>query len=59
MKNVELKIEGDKLRIEVDLTQEFGPSGSGKSIVIASSEGNQSIGKDGIKIGLNVFRPNK
>jgi ABC-type lipoprotein export system ATPase subunit len=45
--------------IEVDLLQDFGPSGSGKSNVIASSEGNQPIGKDDVKIGLNVYKPNK
>lgn len=59
MKNVVLKVEGSKLFIEVDLTQEFGPSGSGKTIIIASSEGNQSVGVDDIKIGLNVYKPNK
>lgn len=31
MKNVEMKIEGSKLTIEVDLDQDFGPSSSGKS----------------------------
>jgi hypothetical protein len=57
MKNVEMKVEGDKLTITVDLTKEFGPSSSGKTIIIASSEGNQTIDyKDGYKIGLNVYK---
>lgn len=56
MKNIEMKIEGDKLIITVDLSRRFGLSSSGKSVIIASSEGNQSIpGNDGIKIGLNVY----
>jgi hypothetical protein len=59
MKNVKLTVNGDKLLIEVDLTKEFGPSSSGKSIVIASTEGNQPVGKDNIKIGLNVYKPNR
>lgn len=59
MKNVKLTIDGDKLLVEVDLSQDFGLSGSGKSIVIASTEGNKPVGKGGIKIGLNVYRPNK
>ncbi|MFH0937740.1 MAG: hypothetical protein V1899_00410 [Planctomycetota bacterium] len=57
MKNVELKVEGNVLTIKVDLTKEFGPSSSGKTIIIASSEGNQSVpDQDGVKIGLNVYK---
>jgi ABC-type uncharacterized transport system YnjBCD ATPase subunit len=59
MKNVSFTVKGDKLLIEVDLSKDFGPSGSGKSIIVASTEGNQPIGKDDIKIGLNVYKPNK
>jgi len=56
MKNIEMKVEGDKLVIAVDLSKRFGKSSSGKSIIIASSEGNQSVpGKEEIKIGLNVY----
>ncbi len=57
MKNVEMSVEGNVLTIKVDLTKEFGPSTSGKTIIIASSEGNQSVpGKETVKIGLNVYR---
>jgi len=57
MKNVEMSIDGNILTIKVDLSKEFGPSTSGKSIVIASSEGNKSIpGKEDVKIGLNVYK---
>jgi len=57
MKNVELKVEGNILTIKVDLTKEFGPSSSGKTIIIASSEGNAAIPeKEEIKIGLNVYK---
>jgi hypothetical protein len=57
MKNVEIKVEGNILKIEVDLTKEFGPSASGKTIIIASTEGNVSIpGVEDKKIGLNVYR---
>lgn len=57
MKNVDMKVEGDTLVIKVDLTKEFGPSSSGKTIIIASSEGNQTIEyKDGYKLGLNVYK---
>ena len=57
MKNVEMKVEDNILTIKVDVTKEFGPSASGKTIIIASTEGNISIpDKDNIKIGLNVYR---
>ena len=57
MKNVEMKVEENILTIKVDLTKEFGPSASGKTIIIASTEGNISIPeKDAIKIGLNIYR---
>jgi hypothetical protein len=57
MKNVEMKLEDNILTIKVDLTKEFGPSSSGKTIIIASTEGNISVpDKDDIKIGLNVYK---
>jgi len=52
-----MKLEGDILTIKVDVTKEFGPSSSGKTIIIASTEGNISIpDKEAVKIGLNVYR---
>ena len=57
MKNVEMKIDKNKLIITVDLKKEFGKSKSGKSITIASTEGNAAVdGTDDVKIGLNVYR---
>lgn len=57
MKNIEMSIEGNILTIKVDLTKDFGPSSSGKTIIIASSEGNQSLPEhEEIKIGLNVYK---
>jgi len=57
MKNVEMTVEGNILTIKVDLTKEFGPSSSGKTTIIASTEGNISIpGREEGKIGLNVYK---
>ncbi len=56
MKNVEMKVEGNILTITVDLTKEFGPSSSGKTIIIATTEGNVSIIDRDEKVGLNVYR---
>ena len=38
MKNVEITVEGNTLIFKIDLTKEFGPSSSGKNIIIASTE---------------------
>lgn len=56
MKNIEMITEGNILTIKVDISQRFGKSSSGKSTIIASTEGNQSVpGNEEIKIGLNVY----
>jgi hypothetical protein len=57
MKNVQMVVEGNILTITVDLSKEFGPSSSGKTIIIASTEGNVSIPEhEEAKVGLNIYR---
>ena len=57
MKNCEMKVTGNTLTITVDISKDFGKSSSGKSIIIASTEGNVSIPeKEDIKIGLNIYK---
>ena len=56
MKNVEMTVAGNILTIKVDLTKEFGPSASGKTTIIASTEGNITVPERGEKVGLNVYR---
>jgi len=56
-KNVEMKVEDNILTIKVDLSRDFGPSSSGKTTIIASTEGNISIpGREEVKIGLNIYK---
>ena len=57
-KNVDMRIEGERLIVEIDLTKDFGNSKSGKTIIVASSEGNATLPKpyEHIKLGLNVFK---
>jgi len=45
------------LSIEIDTTQDFGRSTSGKSNIIASSSGNKPIEVNGktIYLGLNLY----
>ncbi|NIP33734.1 MAG: hypothetical protein GWN39_02245, partial [Thermoplasmata archaeon] len=48
--------EGDELRVTVDLSEDHGPSSSGKSTIIGTTGGSQPL-EDGVtKIGLNVYR---
>jgi hypothetical protein len=56
MKNVEMSVEGNVLTIEVDLSKDYGSSSSGKTIIVASTEGNVSIPDREEKLGLNVYR---
>jgi hypothetical protein len=56
MKNAELKVDGNKLTITVDLSKDFGPSNSGKTIIIATSSGNKPVEGTDAVIGLNIYR---
>ncbi len=56
MKNVEMTVEGETLTIKVDLSKDFGKSKSGKTIIVASTEGNVSVPERNEKIGLNIYR---
>lgn len=57
MKNIDMQIQGDILTVKVDLKKEFGPSASGKTIIIATTEGNISVPEhESIKIGINIYR---
>ena len=56
MENVKTEKTGTILTITVDLSHKGTPSASGKSIVIASSKGNQVIDAEKkIYLGLNVY----
>lgn len=55
MKNVDVKIEGDVMVIKVDISKDFGKSSSGKTTIIASTEGNQEVKKN-VFVGLNVYK---
>ena len=56
MKNVQMVVEGNILTIKVDLSKEFGPSSSGKTIIVASTEGSVAVPERKEKVGLNVYR---
>lgn len=57
MKNVNVVINGNKMLIEVDLAKDFGRSASGKTVIVASTEGNADVpDHEGFKMGLNVYK---
>jgi hypothetical protein len=56
MQNIDMKIEKNKLILTVDLTKRLKDSTSGKTVIVASTEGNAKIeGHAGLQFGLNVF----
>lgn len=59
-KGVHYRLEGQKLVIEVDASSHFGPSSTGKNLIIASTEGNKQIEVNGddVCIGINIYRTN-
>jgi len=61
MKNIQTKVDAKGiLTITVDLNKDFGPSASGKTIIVASTQGNQAVGTakagDVVQVGVNVYR---
>jgi hypothetical protein len=52
--NIGYSLKGKILTLVIDLSQDHGQSGSGKSVIVASTHGNKQIG--GCKIGVNVYR---
>lgn len=58
MKNVTITTKGTTMTIVVDTTKDYGLSASGKSQIIASTEGNMpiSVGDENIIVGINIYR---
>jgi hypothetical protein len=57
MQNIQMAREGSVLVIRVDLSKSLGPSKSGKTILVASTNGNASVpGEADAKLGLNLYR---
>jgi hypothetical protein len=54
--NVQAVRDGDSVFIRIDLTQDLGPSKSGKTNMIASTQGNRNVPGTDVKIGVNCYR---
>jgi len=55
MENVEIKVEGNKAIISIDLAKRGKRSKSGKTISVASTHGNQTIPGTDVTLGLNAY----
>jgi len=57
MTNATMTRTGDKLTVEIDLSQDIGPSKTGKTLLIAKTAGAESVpGEDAARINLQVYR---
>jgi hypothetical protein len=57
MQNITISTKGSTLVIEIDATKDLGPSASGKTRLVASTQGNQKVtvaGRD-ISLGVNAY----
>lgn len=54
MDNVTTKVVGKVLTITVDLSKDFGASGSGKTVIVASTRGAVKVGD--VSVALNVYK---
>lgn len=52
--NIKYKIEGNKLLLSIDISKRLRKSKSGKTTIIASSNGNPKI-TDTVHLGLNCY----
>lgn len=57
MQNVKVEKKKDELVITIDLKAKTTPSKSGKSLIIATTNGNQRV-VDDIVLGLSCYRKN-
>ena len=59
MRNIEATVKGTVLTLTVDLSKDLGKSKSGKTNIIASTDGNVDLsqfGAPGVKVGLNIYK---
>lgn len=58
MKNVDVKVSATQIVITMDRSVDLGPSGSGKSILVATTAGIKGLDGTDLQLGLNLFRKN-
>ena len=57
MENIHMQVTGNILTITVNLAVAGRPSATGKTTVLATTNGNETVpGTNGVKIGINVYK---
>jgi len=59
MQNIALALKNNIVTLSIDTEKDYGPSSTDKSIIIASSRGNQLIEGTDVYIGINIFKQRK
>lgn len=59
MTNVSVKTDGNTIIITIDATQDLGPSKSGKTTMVASTNGNIVVEtpSGAVTLGVNAYKP--
>lgn len=56
MRNVDMSVKENVLTIKINLAERLGPSNTGKTIIVASTDGGVPVpGSKEIKIGINAY----
>ena len=55
---MEIKVKGDKLTITTTLGSGI-PSSTGKTLIVATTNGFQAVAGTDIRVSLNVIKPKK
>jgi len=57
MDNIQIEVKDTQAVITMDLSKEFSPSKSGKTIAVATTRGNVPIpGAENIRVGINCYK---
>lgn len=56
--NVTYSVQGDTLHVEINLKHRGGPSASGKTIRVATTNGNAKVDGSDVVIGVNAYVKN-
>ncbi len=52
-----MRLDGEILKLEIDLSKDYGKSKSGKTKVVASTEGNMPVPEHtNMRIGVNIYK---
>jgi hypothetical protein len=58
MRNINMTVKGNVLTITCDLEADKIPSSTGKTLIVASTEGNQKVPGSEFVLGLNLYTKN-